>query len=320
MRRARIASVATVVLSLIALQTTTACSRIFGEPIAAATDPAPSAVPAEELARGLLASAAAAEPDADASGSSAQATKDGAAPAGGAAPTDAAPTDGAAPTDAAPTDAAAQDQAAQDGAAQDEAAQGTVSTPWGPLSPADRDLVVKVRLAGLWEIPTGRQAAKRAFRAVTRKNLGEIARQHELLDAEVREVAEELRVPLPDEPNDDQKGWMAEISAKKGLAYDQTAVMRLRMAHGKIFPAIGAVRASTRNTLIRGFAESAAKFVNTHMGLLEGTGLAGDHALPPAPTVSATPPTVPDGEPAPSAPPATSLLDGTKESHHSTGG
>ncbi|MET8145951.1 DUF4142 domain-containing protein [Sphaerisporangium sp. NPDC005288] len=316
MRRARIASVATVVLSLVVLQTTTACSRIFGEPIAGATDPAPSAVPAEELARGLLASAAAAEPDADASGSSAQATNDGAAPAGAAVPTD-----GAAPTDAAPTDAAPTDAAAQDAAAQDAAAQGTVSTPWGPLSPADRDLVVKVRLAGLWEIPTGRQAAKRAFRAVTRKNLGEIARQHELLDAEVREVAEELRVPLPDEPNDDQKGWMAEISAKKGLAYDQTAVMRLRMAHGKIFPAIGAVRASTRNTLIRGFAESAAKFVNTHMGLLEGTGLAGDHALPPAPTPSPAPPlTVPEDEPAPSAPPATSLLDGTKQSHHSTGG
>ncbi|MFC6083718.1 DUF4142 domain-containing protein [Sphaerisporangium aureirubrum] len=300
MRRARIASVATVALSLIVLQTTTACSGDSGKPDAAAAEPVPSALPAEELVPRIIASLQASDAEPEASDSPAQVPGDVAPPQDGAPPAD-----GAAPAD--PT------------ASQDAAAPATISTPWGPLSPADRDLVVKVRLAGLWEIPTGRQAARRGFRAVTRKNLGEIARQHELLDAEVREVAARLRVPLPDEPNEDQKGWMAEISAKKGLAYDETAVMRLRMAHGKIFPAIGAVRASTRNTLIRGFAESAAKFVNTHMGLLEGTGLAGDHALPPAPTVSAVPSTVPSGEPVPSAPPATSLLD-EKEGHHSTDG
>ncbi|MFC4584963.1 DUF4142 domain-containing protein [Sphaerisporangium corydalis] len=305
MRRARIASVATVVLSLIVLQTTTACSGDSGKPDAAATGPVPSALPAEELVPRIIASLQGADAAPADSGSSAQVPQDGATPQDGAAPADtAAPTGGAAPADGT--------------ASQDAASQATISTPWGPLSAADRDLVVKVRLAGLWEIPTGRQAARRGFRALTRKNLGEIARQHERLDAEVREVAAQLRVPLPDEPNEDQKGWMAEISAKKGLAYDETAVMRLRMAHGKIFPAIGAVRASTRNTLIRGFAESAAKFVNTHMGLLEGTGLAGDHALPPAPTVSAVPSTVPTGQPLPSAPPATSLLDDIEESHHST--
>ncbi|WP_203990229.1 DUF4142 domain-containing protein [Sphaerisporangium rufum] len=185
--------------------------------------------------------------------------------------------------------------------------QETVSTPWGPLTAADRDLVAKVRLAGLWEIPVGREAAKRASRAATRKNLGEIARQHVLLDAEDRQVAAKLRIPLPDEPNADQQAWIAEISSKKGLEYDKTAVLRLRLAHGKIFPAIGAVRASTRNTLIREFAQSCANFVNTHMGLLEGTGLAGSMAMPPAPTVSGAPDTVPSGEPAPSAPPATTL-------------
>ncbi|WP_229690788.1 DUF4142 domain-containing protein [Sphaerisporangium melleum] len=210
---------------------------------------------------------------------------------------------------AAPSDSAQPSgNGAAAGAQEEPAAEESVPTPWGPLSAADRDLLAKVRLAGLWEIPTGRQAAKRALRAATRKNLGEIARQHTLLDAEVRQVAGRLRVPLPDEATEEQQGWMAEISGKKGLAYDMTAVMRLRLAHGKIFPAIGAVRGSTRNTLIRDFAESAAMFVNTHMSLLEGTGLVGDTALPPVPTVSGAPSPVPSGDPAPSAPPATSLL------------
>lgn len=35
---------------------------------------------------------------------------------------------------------------------------GWTQTQWGPLGPADRDLLVKVRQANLWEGPTGQQA------------------------------------------------------------------------------------------------------------------------------------------------------------------
>src|SRR5690349_12124244 len=34
----------------------------------------------------------------------------------------------------------------------------SVSTQYGPLSALDREFVTKVRLAGLWELPAGRQA------------------------------------------------------------------------------------------------------------------------------------------------------------------
>ncbi|GAA1267851.1 hypothetical protein GCM10009677_20390 [Sphaerisporangium rubeum] len=178
----------------------------------------------------------------------------------------------------------------------------------GPLSPADIDLLVKVRQAGLWEIPVGREAAARAVGEKTRKNLGEIARQHELLDADVRAVAARLRVPLPDEPTDEQQGWIMEIFLKTGEEFDQTAVTRLRVAHGKVFPVIAQVRATTRNSAIRDFADLAARFVRTHMSLLEGTGLVGETSLPSAPEVTTAPEPVPDDRPAPSAPPATSLL------------
>jgi hypothetical protein len=44
------------------------------------------------------------------------------------------------------------------------------------------------------------------------------------------------------------------------------------------------------------------------MGLLEGTGLVGPHALPSAPAADTAPEPVPSGQPAPTAPPATSLF------------
>ena len=46
---------------------------------------------------------------------------------------------------------------------------GWTQTQWGPLGPADRDLLVKVRLAGLWEAPTGQQADQQASTAQVRE-------------------------------------------------------------------------------------------------------------------------------------------------------
>ncbi|WP_149258281.1 DUF4142 domain-containing protein [Actinomadura sp. K4S16] len=198
--------------------------------------------------------------------------------------------------------------APQAGAA--DAAQSTVDTPWGPLGPADRELIVKVRQAGLWEIPVGREAERRASRAATRRNLGEIARQHVRLDALDRAVAAKLNVPLPNQPTADQQSWMSEITGKSGNDYDRTAVARLRMAHGQIYPAIGAVRGSTRNTLVRAFSEQCETFVRTHMRLLEGTGFVTGDMLPDPPQATGAPPAGSPGQPYSPAPPATSLLGG----------
>ncbi|MEU8120746.1 DUF4142 domain-containing protein [Spirillospora sp. NPDC049024] len=198
--------------------------------------------------------------------------------------------------------------APQAGAA--DAAQSTVDTPWGPLGPADRELIVKVRQAGLWEIPVGREAERRAARAATRRNLGEIARQHVRLDALDRAVAAKLNVPLPNQPTPDQQSWMSEITGKSGNDYDRTAVARLRMAHGQIYPAIGAVRGSTRNTLVRDFSEQCETFVRTHMRLLEGTGFVTGDMLPDPPQATGAPPAGSPGQPHSPAPPATSLLGG----------
>ncbi|MEK8109355.1 hypothetical protein NKG94_41275 [Micromonospora sp. M12] len=50
---------------------------------------------------------------------------------------------------------------------------------------------------------------------------------------------------IPSEPTAEQKGWLAEMQKASGARFDQIFVTRLRVAHGKIFPVIGAVRAST---------------------------------------------------------------------------
>jgi predicted outer membrane protein len=157
---------------------------------------------------------------------------------------------------------------------------GWVQTEFGPLGPADRDLLEKVRLAGLWEGPTGQQAEQQASSAEVKEVGRKLAEEHAQLDEEVRSVANQLGVLLPSAPTAQQNAWMDEISSQTGSDYDRVFVQRVREAHGAVLPVISEVRASTQNDLVRQFAVTAAEYVNRHHGYLESTGLVDYAALP----------------------------------------
>ena len=157
----------------------------------------------------------------------------------------------------------------------------------GSLSAADKDLVVKVRLAGLWEIPAGEMAQQKSQDPRIQKIGRDIAAQHEVLDALDRAAAKKLRIVVPNKPNSDQQKWLAEMRDAEGAEFDEIYIDRLRAAHGKIFPAIGTVRATTRNDTVRKLAQQANQFVVTHMTLLESSGIVDFAALPTAPNPAA---------------------------------
>ncbi|MGO1056350.1 DUF4142 domain-containing protein [Crossiella sp. CA198] len=173
---------------------------------------------------------------------------------------------------------------------EETAGSGWTQTECGPLGPADRDLLVKVRQAGLWEMPMGDEAQVRAA-APRVKEVGRlIMKDHEVLDTRVKKVAGQLAVELPAEPNADQQGWMAELRGATGPAFDQLFADRLRAAHGKVFTVVAAVRSGTRNTLVREFAQEAINAVMRHMTLLESTKLVNFEELPLAPNPDAAKP------------------------------
>ena len=151
------------------------------------------------------------------------------------------------------------------------------------VAAADRDFVVKVRLAGLWEIPAGNMAQEKSEDPRVRAIGKAIAEQHVTLDKLDIAVAKKLGIALPVEPNLDQQGWLAEMKAANSTTFDQIYVDRLRAAHGGIFPAIATIRASTRNDSVRKLAQEANQFVMTHLTLLESSGLVEYGALPTAP-------------------------------------
>ncbi|MFH8620023.1 DUF4142 domain-containing protein [Streptomyces sp. NPDC017979] len=193
------------------------------------------------------------------------------------------------------------------GTGRDKLAAATVATPYGPLSATDRDFLVKVRLAGLWELPAGQQAVERAPTRAVRDAGDHLVVGHTDLDARARDVAAKLGVELPNQPNEQQQGWLRELSAASGREYERKFANLLRNAHGKVFALVAQVRHTTRNSLIRQLATDANQTVLDHITMLEATGLVDFDAIAgeaaDGTTASPTGPPPPDAE-LPAAPDA----------------
>jgi predicted outer membrane protein len=152
------------------------------------------------------------------------------------------------------------------------------------VSEADRQLLIKVRQAGLWQVPASQAAEQQAASEVVKAAGAKIAAQHAALDKETRGLAQQLGVVLPNQPNEEQQGWLADLGAKFGPEFDTAFANLLRVADGKVYQLVAQVRTGTRNESIRAFAVKADDMVTTHMSLLESTGQV-DFAALPEPTI-----------------------------------
>jgi putative membrane protein len=153
---------------------------------------------------------------------------------------------------------------AQPQTAQQSAQQG--------LSALDKEFLVVINFANLWEVPMGDLAAERGTTQRVRDVGATIAADHRTLTTAVKDVAGRFGVPLTETPSSSTQKWMDEIGAASGEAFDRAFADRLRGAHGTVFGLIAEIRAGTRNSVIRDFATQANTIVMKHMTLLESTG------------------------------------------------
>lgn len=165
--------------------------------------------------------------------------------------------------------------------------QGTRNTAFGPLTALDRDFVRKVRLAGLWEKPAGRMAQDRGTDDNVRTAGEHLIDGHSELDRRSLDAGHSLDIDLPDRPTAQQQGWLDQMSAARGTAFDRVFAQLVRAAHGKVFGLVALVRDRTGNSLVRDLATRANTIVLDHITVLEGTGVTGipqTQAQVPAPT------------------------------------
>ncbi|WP_181773352.1 DUF4142 domain-containing protein [Amycolatopsis pittospori] len=152
------------------------------------------------------------------------------------------------------------------------------------LSAADKNLIVNVKLAGLWEMPAGMWAQERGKSKRTREVGRALMIDHGRLDTATHAIADRFGIALPNEPSDQQSAWLGEMQgARDDSEFDRIFANRLRYAHGVLFPIIAQVRAGTRNDVVRDYATTANQAVLRHMTLLESTGVIDQSLMPEAP-------------------------------------
>ncbi|MET7481642.1 DUF4142 domain-containing protein [Streptomyces sp. NPDC005538] len=147
------------------------------------------------------------------------------------------------------------------------------NTQWGPLTEGDRDFVVKVRSAGLWEYPLGELALEKGSTPEMKEAGKHLIVGHAGLDDLCRQIAPMLNIALPNQATPQQQQFVATSAAQSGRQFDSTAANIMRVTHGQIFPTIAKIRASTTNTLVRQLADLANDTVLDHITVLEKTGV-----------------------------------------------
>ncbi|MFG2551266.1 MULTISPECIES: DUF4142 domain-containing protein [unclassified Streptomyces] len=147
------------------------------------------------------------------------------------------------------------------------------NTQYGPLTEADRDFVVKVRAAGLWEHPLGLMAMQRGTTPAMKEAGEHLVVGHARLDLACRKLASELNITLPNQASPQQQQFVATVDSKTGKEFDATGVAIMRVTHGQIFPVIAKIRGTTQNSMVRQLADLANDTVLDHMTILEKTQL-----------------------------------------------
>jgi predicted outer membrane protein len=160
---------------------------------------------------------------------------------------------------------------------------------WGPVGPADRLMLVKVALAGSWELPSGEMAQTMTNNPSVRLAGQHLIQGHTMLNKMNVQIAQQLGVTLPTKPLPEQQGFLTNMQSQRpGIDFDRAFVGPLRDQHGAVYQLLSQVRTGTRNSLIRDFANQCMTTVLDHITVLEQTGLVNYSALnsPTAPPVT----------------------------------
>ncbi|MFE2066005.1 DUF4142 domain-containing protein [Streptomyces sp. NPDC059467] len=178
------------------------------------------------------------------------------------------------------------------------------NTQWGPLTESDRDFVVKVRAAGLWEYPVGQIGEKKGQSQAVITASQHLVDGHAALDTTDRKVAQMLNITIPNLPSPQQQGFVNTLNADTGKQFDTDFANILRVTHGSIFNTVAKIRSTTQNTLVRALADQANDTVLDHITVMEKTGLVDFPSVlfqettpPKLPATDVTPPPPAAGQP-----------------------
>jgi predicted outer membrane protein len=152
---------------------------------------------------------------------------------------------------------------------------GRTNSVSGPVGPADREMLVALRQATLWEVPAVQQTELVAASPRVRRMGDAIDGDLSMLSEQVQTVANRLGVVLPDQPSEQQQMWSTEMSGETGARFDHEMASDLSQSCQDMLASVAAARERTENSDIRALTQMATKIVGGHLRYLDDTGLVG---------------------------------------------
>ncbi|WP_165781448.1 DUF4142 domain-containing protein [Streptosporangium minutum] len=153
------------------------------------------------------------------------------------------------------------------------------------LNEQDKKFLVQLHRVDLTEIQAGNLAQQRSTdRSIT--DLGKmLVDDHTKLDESVRQVAQKAGVPLPDNPNANQREQLAELSKLTGQVFDNVWLAAMITGHRQTLDRLDQELSEGSSLEVKKLAEDARPVVREHLNLLRK---ARGGTMSPAPSPSGT--------------------------------
>lgn len=148
-------------------------------------------------------------------------------------------------------------------------AAGASTTTAAAPNAQDRAFLVIAHQSNLAEIAAGRVAQQKATTQVVREHGQLFIRDHTRLDADVKRVAQQFNVDLPDQPTTTQRASLAAVAAKSGSAFDAAWLTQQLASHRASLAAGNKELAQGADATVKGLASAAAPVVKMHLAMLE---------------------------------------------------
>jgi putative membrane protein len=133
----------------------------------------------------------------------------------------------------------------------------------------DQTFLRKAHQSNLAEIQAGRLAQQKATSASVRDMGARLISDHTRLDSRLRPVANQLGVNLPDQPNPMQRQVAAQLSAKRGAAFDRAWVAAMITGHRQALADGQAELQAGSSEQVQSLARSAAPVIQGHLTMLQ---------------------------------------------------
>ncbi|MET8337513.1 DUF4142 domain-containing protein [Streptosporangium canum] len=136
------------------------------------------------------------------------------------------------------------------------------------LNEQDKKFLVQLHRVDLTEIQAGNLAQQRSTdRSIT--DLGKtLVDDHTKLDESVRQVAQKAGVPLPDNPNANQREQLAELSKLTGQVFDNVWLAAMITGHRQTLDRLDQELSEGSSPEVKKLAEDARPVVREHLNLL----------------------------------------------------